>query len=173
MVIFDEASQLRLEESLPVLLRSKRVVIAGDPQQLPPSRFFESAIAVSEEEDAETDQQLFEQQQREIEDLLGAALNVEIEECYLDVHYRSRNSDLIEFSNRNFYGSRLQPIPGHPSNRARYAPLTLYAVGGTYVDRTNLAEAEKVSQIVRDLLKRTARSRRRLGLLASTLRSAI
>ena len=41
-VIFDEASQCRLEEALPVLLRSKRVVIAGDPKQLPPSRFFET-----------------------------------------------------------------------------------------------------------------------------------
>jgi len=71
----------------------------------------------SEEEEIETDQQLFESQQGEIEDLLGAALNIEIEECYLDVHYRSRNSDLIEFSNQHFYGSRLQPIPGHPSNR--------------------------------------------------------
>src|SRR5207249_6523519 len=30
VVIFDEASQCRLEEALPVLLRAKRVVIAGD-----------------------------------------------------------------------------------------------------------------------------------------------
>ena len=44
----------------------------------------------------ETDQQLFEQQQGEIEDLLGAALNLSIQQCYLDVHYRSRNADLIE-----------------------------------------------------------------------------
>jgi superfamily I DNA and/or RNA helicase len=87
VVVFDEASQCRLEEALPVLLRARRVVIAGDPKQLPPSRFFESAIAVSDEEEIESDQQLFEMQQGEIEDLLGAALNVEIEECYLDVHY--------------------------------------------------------------------------------------
>jgi len=93
-------------------------------------------------------------QQGEIEDLLGAALNVEIEESYLDVHYRSRNADLIDFSNRNFYGARLQPIPGHPSNRARFAPLTLYRVDGTYEDRQNEAEATKVAQIVRDLLRR-------------------
>ena len=41
---------------MPVFLRAKRVVIAGDPKQLPPSRFFESAIAVSEDDDIETDQ---------------------------------------------------------------------------------------------------------------------
>src|SRR5207249_1861964 len=73
---------------------------------------------------------------------------------HLDVHYRSRNADLIDFSNRNFYGSRLQPIPGHPSNRARYAPLTLYRVDGIYESRQNEVEAAKVGQIVRDLLRR-------------------
>src|SRR5581483_2569246 len=154
VILFDEASQCRLEEALPVLLRGQRVVIAGDPKQLPPTRFFESAIAVSDEDEITDDQQLFESQQGEIEDLLGAALNIEIEECYLDVHYRSRNSDLIEFSNSNFYGSRLQPIPGHPANRSRFAPLTLYRVDGVYKDRQNEAEAEKVCQIVRDLLRR-------------------
>jgi hypothetical protein len=45
VVIFDEASQCRLEEAMPVLLRASRVVIAGDPKQLPPTRFFESAVA--------------------------------------------------------------------------------------------------------------------------------
>ncbi len=153
-VIFDEASQCRLEEALPVLIRAKRVVIAGDPKQLPPTRFFESAVARSEDEEIETDQQLFESQQGEIEDLLGAALNLEIQECYLDVHYRSRNSDLIQFSNANFYGSRLQAIPGHPKNRTRYSPVTLYRVNGTYEKRRNIAEANQVCQIVRDLLKR-------------------
>lgn len=154
VVIFDEASQCRLEEALPVLTRAKRVVIAGDPQQLPPTRFFESAMVSSEQEDPETDQELFETQQAGIEDLLGAALNLEIQECYLDVHYRSRNSDLIGFSNDQFYKSRLQPIPGHPSRVARYAPVTLYAAGGTYHKRRNEKEADKVVAIVHDLLRR-------------------
>jgi hypothetical protein len=154
VVIFDEASQCRLEEALPVLTRAQRVVIAGDPKQLPPTRFFESAIVASDQEDAETQQEWFEVQQGEIEDLLGAALNIEIQECYLDVHYRSRNADLIEFSNRQFYNSRLQPIPGHPSNRSRFAPLTLYKCNGVYDKNCNIAEAEQVCRIVVDLLKR-------------------
>jgi hypothetical protein len=129
-------------------------VIAGDPKQLPPTRFFESAVAASEEDEIENDQQLFESQQGGIEDLLSAALNIEIEECYLDVHYRSRNADLIEFSNDNFYNARLQAIPAHPRNRTRFPPLTLYRANGVYEKRSNAAEAEKVCQIVRDLLKR-------------------
>jgi hypothetical protein len=155
VVIFDEASQCRLEEALPVLTRAKRLVVAGDPKQLPPTRFFESALSVSDDEEIETDQQLFEVQQGEIEDLLAASLNIEIQECYLDVHYRSRNADLIEFSNQQFYNSRLQAIPGHPANRTRYAPLTLYKCHGVYEKRSNPAEADQVCKIVQDLLRRS------------------
>jgi hypothetical protein len=154
VVIFDEASQCRLEEALPVITRARRLVIAGDPRQLPPTRFFETALAQSEVEEIESDQQLFEAQQSEVEDLLGAALGLNIEQAYLDVHYRSRNSDLISFSNEHFYGRRLQAIPGHPRNRIRVSPLTLYNVGGTYTDRTNVREAEEVCRIVKDLLRR-------------------
>lgn len=155
IVVFDEASQCRLEEAIPVLTRARRVVIAGDPKQLPPTRFFEDTAAVTTDvEAAETDQDLFETQQSEVEDLLGAALNLDLHQAYLDVHYRSRNADLIEFSNAQFYGSRLQPIPGHPANRTRYAPLTLYNVAGVYDKRTNAAEADQVVRIIRDLLRR-------------------
>ncbi|HLL91278.1 MAG TPA: AAA domain-containing protein, partial [Tepidisphaeraceae bacterium] len=157
VVVFDEASQCRLEEALPVLLRGQRVVIAGDPKQLPPTRFFESAVATSDDdEEIETDQQLFEAQQAEVEDLLGAALGLDIQQCYLDVHYRSRNADLIGFSNEQFYGSRLQAIPGHPKNRTRFAPVTLYRSDGTYEKRANANEAERVVQIVSDLLRRAS-----------------
>jgi hypothetical protein len=136
------------------LLRANRVVIAGDPKQLPPTRFFEGAVAVADEEDAENEQQLFEQQQGEIEDLLGAALNIEIDEAYLDVHYRSKNSDLIEFSNEHFYNSRLQAIPSHPRHRSAVPPIVMHAVGGVYEKRANEAEATKVVEIVTDLLAR-------------------
>ena len=128
-VIFDEASQCRLEEALPVLLRAKRVVVAGDPKQLPPTRFFEGALTESENVEAETDQELFEQQQGETEDLLSAALNIQVQQSYLDVHYRSRNEALIGFSNENFYDRRLQAIPGHPKNRAKACPVRLVRVG--------------------------------------------
>jgi hypothetical protein len=154
LIVFDEASQCRLEEALPVLTRAKRVVIAGDPKQLPPTRFFESSITQSEEEDAETDQELFEAHQGEIEDVLGAALGLDIHQCYLDVHYRSRHADLIGFSNEQFYGSRLQAIPEHPRTRSRQAPISLVRAEGVYEKRKNEAEADAVVKIVKDLLKR-------------------
>ena len=79
VVIFDEASQCRLEEALPVLLRGQRVVIAGDPKQLPPTRFFEAGVVASEDDEPQTDQELFEVQQAQADDLLTAALNLAVE----------------------------------------------------------------------------------------------
>jgi superfamily I DNA and/or RNA helicase len=154
VMVFDEASQCRLEEALPVLTRGQRVVIAGDPKQLPPTRFFESAIADAEPEEAETDQELFEQQQAETEDLLTAALNLDVRQCYLDVHYRSRNDGLIEFSNRSFYDRRLQAIPGHPMNRPQASPIRLIRADGVYLKRGNAKEAQAVCDLVRELLNR-------------------
>lgn len=154
LVVFDEASQCRIEEALPVLLRGQRVLIAGDPQQLPPTRFFESQAAVAEEDEVEDGQELFERQQSEVEDLLSAALNLSIEQAYLDVHYRSQNADLIEFSNVHFYNSRLVPLPLHPSRCSSEPPITLTAVGGIYEQRVNLKEAEAAVSLVRRLLDR-------------------
>ena len=152
VIIFDEASQCRLEEALPVLLRGKRVVIAGDPKQLPPTRFFESAIGESEYADAESLEELQEQQLSETEDLLSAALNLDLQSCYLDVHYRSQHDALIGFSNEAFYQSRLQPIPSHPQSVSTTSPLKVYRVDGVYRDRSNPSEAEKVADLVVSLL---------------------
>ena len=151
-VIFDEASQCRLEEALPTLLRGHRVVIAGDPKQLPPTRFFETALADSDDIEAETAEELFQAQQSGAEDLLAAALNLNVSQAFLDVHYRSRDAALIEFSNHAFYGSRLQPLPGHPSRIARTAPVRLIRVDGTYRNRTNPGEAAAAARLVAELL---------------------
>ncbi|WP_145928865.1 AAA domain-containing protein [Termitidicoccus mucosus] len=152
MIVFDEASQCRLEEALPVLLRGCRVVIAGDPKQLPPTRFFEQSLAESDNTAAETAGEVFEQQQSETEDLLSAALNLEVQEAFLDVHYRSRNEALIGFSNDAFYSSRLQPIPGHPRNKAVRVPIQLTHVNGLYHERGNPNEARTAAGLVAELL---------------------
>ena len=151
-IVFDEASQCRLEEALPILLRGRRVVIAGDPRQLPPTRFFEAAIAESDDTDAETADELHEQQMSETEDLLAAALNLDVHEAFLDVHYRSRNEALIGFSNEKFYHNRLQPIPGHPKHKALAAPIRLLRVDGTYHQQTNPDEAEAAVELISELL---------------------
>jgi hypothetical protein len=155
VVIFDEASQCRLEEALPVLVRGKRALIAGDPHQLPPTRFFESGFVRSgeDEEEDETEQSLFEAHQASVEDLLTAALNLSVRQSYLDVHYRSRSPELIAFSNEHFYNQRLVPIPTLP-RPDEAAAVVLHRVAGTYEKRCNPAEADAVVAIVREMLSR-------------------
>lgn len=156
VAIFDEASQCRLEEALPVLLRAKRLVVAGDPKQLPPTRFFEGSVIESDEGEIETEEDLHNHQMTEMEDLLSAALNLDVSESFLDVHYRSRSEALIGFSNTSFYGNRLQPIPGHPKNKALSAPISLINVNGVYEDQSNPAEALAVVEKVAELLDDSA-----------------
>ncbi|MDB6138183.1 MAG: Superfamily and helicase [Verrucomicrobiaceae bacterium] len=122
------------------------------PEAIAPTRFFESALADSGDSDAETSEELFYQQQQDAEDLLSAALNLDVREAYLDVHYRSRNEDLIGFSNHAYYGSRLQPIPGHPRNKALSTPIRLHRVDGVYQERANIQEAEAAVALVAELL---------------------
>lgn len=173
VVVFDEASQCRLEEALPVLLRGHRVVIAGDQKQLPPTRFFETALTDSGDGDAESAEELFVQQQSEAEDLLSAALNLDVKEAYLDVHYRSRNEALIGFSNEQYYGSRLQPIPGHPKNKAFSTPITVHQVDGIYEDRANEKEAKAAAELVAELLSQPSPPSIGLACFNLTQRDAI
>jgi superfamily I DNA and/or RNA helicase len=55
IVMFDEASQLRLEDNLPAILKGKQIIIAGDEHQMPPSNYFSKVFdgAVEDEEDLE------------------------------------------------------------------------------------------------------------------------
>ncbi len=155
-VIFDEASQCRLEEGLPVLSRGHSVIIAGDTKQLPPTSFFQASVASSTDsmDLGESEDELFQAQQSDIEDLLSAALNIEIDQSYLDVHYRSVSPDLIQFSNASFYGSRLQAIPGHPNNIREEPAVQLIKVAGVLDERCNRIEAMEVVKRVKGLLRR-------------------
>ncbi len=47
VVIFDEASQITLEEGIPALYRAKQTIIVGDDKQMPPTNFF-FAVRTSE-----------------------------------------------------------------------------------------------------------------------------
>jgi superfamily I DNA and/or RNA helicase len=40
IVIFDEASQIVVENAIPALFRAKRMVVSGDDKQMPPTSFF-------------------------------------------------------------------------------------------------------------------------------------
>ncbi len=105
VVLFDEASQVLPEDAIPTLLRAGTAVVAGDPNQLPPTSFFE--IGGDEDEEAESGSEA-----EGFESLLDQMLPVIEMPWSLDWHYRSRDEALIAFSNRHIYADRLITFPG-------------------------------------------------------------
>ncbi len=158
IVIFDEASQLRIEDTYTALLRGKQVVVSGDSQQMPPSSYFESSARLvddegdsDDEEDADADMntQLLNSAAKDMamkESLLEFAIDADYRQTYLDMHYRSRHPDLIQFSNVCFYNSRLVPMP----EKSSAPPIKYVQVNGLYENRKNESEAREIIRVLRD-----------------------
>ncbi|HEY1799470.1 MAG TPA: AAA domain-containing protein [Terriglobales bacterium] len=158
VVIFDEASQCPLEQAVPILYRGNRAVVAGDAKQLPPTSFFLSVAPLDDDgtivEDVEETSE--DQLQRDLirdvmvtPDLLAACESV-LRNSYLDMHYRSEDPLLIQFSNKAFYGGRLQCPPSVNSGSAE-VPIAVLATNGIYERQTNETEARAVVQLLRRL----------------------
>jgi len=143
IVIFDEASQLRIEDTYTAYLRGTYKVISGDRHQMPPSSYFQSGqtITIEGELTEEIEESAF---MAESESLLEFAEENTIRQTYLDFHYRSRHPWLIDFSNAAFYGNRLVPMPA----TKEYKPIHFLSVEGLYREGTNLTEAEAVVDII-------------------------
>jgi very-short-patch-repair endonuclease len=162
LVIFDEASQLRLEDTFPALIRGKIKVVSGDSQQMPPSNFFQggSVLISPTDEDYEEELSAAEIEASNLkaynsldladsESLLVYAENSNFKQSYLKVHYRSQHPHLIDFSNNAFYGKRLIPMPP----KKNYTPIKFVEVNGLYEDQVNRDEAMQVVDILINHIK--------------------
>lgn len=149
IVMFDEASQLRLEDNLPAILKGKQIIIAGDEHQMPPSNYFSKVFdgSIEDEDDLEEENELVIDKDNILlscESLLDFGSELNFQRKHLDFHYRSRHPFLIDFSNYAFYNQRLKPLP----NNFDYTPIKYIQVNGTFSDHTNDAEAEMVLSII-------------------------
>jgi hypothetical protein len=171
VVIFDEASQCPLEQAIPAIYRGRSIVVAGDDKQLSPTSFLQSAfdmdaLAISHRNrliKAENlpDEEAFDKEmqtwgaelEREVEDLLTASTDI-LPGKFLDIHYRSRFPELIEFSNNAFYGGRLQaPTNALPCEGQITKPIVLYQVNGQYEKQCNGQEALKIVAILEEIFQ--------------------
>ncbi len=155
IVMFDEASQLRLEDNLPALLKGKQIVIAGDEHQMPPSNYFSKVFdgTIEDEDDIDEEDEIVIDKDNILlscESLLDFGSELNFEKRHLDFHYRSRHPYLIDFSNYAFYNQRLKPLP----NTFDYTPIKYIQVNGTFSDHINDAEAEMVLSILENNINR-------------------
>src|SRR6185369_9338575 len=109
VVIFDEASQITVEEAIPAIYRSHQVIIVGDEMQLPPTTFFASSRGEEESVTVEEEGERIEVDLDSDSFLTQAAQN--LPSTLLAWHYRSRYESLISYSNAAFYSGNLYTIP--------------------------------------------------------------
>ncbi len=137
LVIFDEASQVFLERSIPAIARAKKLVVLGDEKQLGPSSFFAGRITSEDKED-----EILE----ENESLLTYSRS-KLPEIMLKKHYRSKDVNLIRFSSERYYEGGLDFINDNTYNDDS---LEYYFVeDSNYEDGRNKAEGDKVIEILR------------------------
>ena len=153
-VVFDEASQLKLEDNLPAMLKGKTVVIAGDEHQMPPSNYFSKVFdgsADDEDEEVTEDETLtYKEAMLNIESLLDYALEFQFSKNHLDFHYRSRHPHLIDFSNHAFYNARLRPLP----TTHQYTPIEFRQIEGVFEEHINKEEAAEVLKVLESITPR-------------------
>jgi very-short-patch-repair endonuclease len=142
LVIFDEASQIRVLDGLLSMSFGKQVIIVGDKNQLPPTDFFAGfASPEADTEDFGVSESLLEE--------FGGVFEEDKTQVMLMSHYRSETPDLISFSNNWFYGGKLEMYPpAHISGigrRLHHLPNAVYSESG---QRNNRVEAEEVVKLI-------------------------
>jgi predicted DNA-binding WGR domain protein len=171
VVIFDEASQIRLEEAVPAIFRAKQIIVVGDEMQLPPSNFF-SAARGDEESLLVEDQGDMVEYDLNADSLLSHATQ-NLPSTLLGWHYRSREEALISFSNNAFYRGELLTVPDcmlpvennyeinikEIDDVQENVKLLLqrgisfhYMETAVYEKRRNVMEAKYIAHMVRELL---------------------
>ena len=149
-VIIDEASQMFVDLSLPIIYRWRKLVISGDENQMPPSNFFQNQNSDFDEEDETINAPINE------ESLLEAgsrAVSPELKnKCRLKVHYRSDHKALIEFSNHAFYdGTLISPSTNQSFFSSVHTPIIVKEIKWNYFASKNEAEAEEVIKTLKEI----------------------
>ncbi len=159
LVIFDEASQVFIESTIPTIYRGKNIVVAGDAKQLRPSTTFMKRYLGG---DPESLDDYAVQAALEVESLLDLAVS-RYESANLTYHYRSRHSELIDFSNNAFYSSSLRIAPNISKN-LNNRPIERHKVSGKWVDRKNVVEAKKIVELLKEIFA-TRKNNESIGII--------
>ncbi|NEK56998.1 DUF4011 domain-containing protein [Geodermatophilus sabuli] len=156
LVVFDEASQIRVADAVGALGRAKAAVVVGDSRQMPPTSFAEPSSGSAEDDAME----LLGTAVEDEESILSECVQARVPRQWLSWHYRSQDESLIAFSNANYYDNRLSSFPapthGRPSADVDGRGISLVRVNGTFhrsgagrLLRTNPMEAKAVVAEIR------------------------
>jgi very-short-patch-repair endonuclease len=148
LLVMDEASQIQPIDALGAVARCGRVVIVGDPQQLPPTAFFSKMTGSTDEEYEDDGAKV-----ADIESILGLFSARGLPKRMLRWHYRSRHQSLIAVSNSQFYENKLFIVPSPHTHEAGMGLRFHHVANGLFdtgKTRTNVIEAKVVAQAIVD-----------------------
>lgn len=166
VVIFDEASQVRPAEAIPAIARGRRLVVAGDEKQLPPTDFFSGpAIAT----DGDDDGLSLAATGSDFESVLDV-LEFLVEPRMLEWHYRSADERLIAFSNAHLYGKALLTFPGVSGPECLRHVHVPWTPGQADGEDSSNAEVLKVIELI--LEHAEERGEQSLGVIAMGIKHA-
>ncbi len=170
VAIIDEATQCDVASFLPVLQRAKRVVVAGDPQQLRHVSF----LSYSQQKALMDKHRLGQQWQAvcnyrdtSLLDVATAALRNGAQVSFLNEHYRSR-PPIIQFSNHHFYDRQLNIMTERPGHEQHPALFVHKCDGIRDAKGCNTAEAEVAIALLKELVARGEQERtiRSIGIIS-------
>ncbi|OUS12306.1 hypothetical protein A9Q89_06485 [Gammaproteobacteria bacterium 53_120_T64] len=141
LVVMDEASQIRPEDALGAIARGKRLVVVGDPKQLPPTTFFSKAL----DNDDGTDVVALQDSESILESVIPM-----FPTRRLRWHYRSRHESLIAFSNQNFYDSNLILFPSPFQETDEFGIRFTRVERGRFHTSRNVEEAQELVKMLAD-----------------------
>lgn len=159
IVLFDEASQVFIENTIPTIFRGNRIVVAGDAKQLRPTATFMKRYMganIDDNLDYSTQAAL------EVESLLDLAVS-RFNSANITYHYRSKHEELIDFSNKAFYENKLQIAP-NVSKNLKQKPIERILVNGVWNNRKNLVEAKRVVELLKQIFK-TRKNNETIGII--------
>lgn len=157
LVLFDEASQVFIENTVPSIIRGKNVVVAGDAKQLRPTTTFMRRYMGGSDDDSD----LALQAALEVESLLDLSV-ARFESANITYHYRSSSRGLIDFSNKAFYDDMLRISPD-VTKSLRHKAIERIKIDGLWQDRCNPAEAAETVKLLKKLFK--SRSTGTIGII--------
>ncbi|UUM19977.1 MULTISPECIES: DUF4011 domain-containing protein [unclassified Mycoplasma] len=154
VVIFDEASQVRPENAIGALSRASQFIISGDKEQLPPTDFFAHFDEDDSLDDNSWDTTAF--------DSILEVANIVLPTIKLKWHYRSKFDELIHPSNKEIYNELITfPASKIPS---KFEGVSHEHVRGQFIDSVNQVEADKVVELVIEIIRKYG-TRRTVGVV--------
>ncbi len=129
--LLDESSQIYLEKGLPILYLAKIKILAGDDQQMQPSKWFASKLDNEENPFGK------------IESLLDYAVAKGVYALLLDKNYRSSFASLMTFNSQIFYKGELDVVDTWKENND-FLPIEVINVEGVWENSKNDKEIDEV-----------------------------